>query len=145
MCDVTVDKFIDWYGDGADGSSPTREQWSRILTRDADMPVTLINLFKFRVQARYSEGGDAITGSEAFTRYSTVSMPAMANAGGEFVFFGQYQGSFLGAEDDWDLIVLGSYPDLTALKRLYADEQYRSAFAHRVAACERQAVMISGN
>lgn len=148
MSDLTVDNFIEWYGDGAKGQSPTRQQWARILDRDEEKSVSLINFFKFREVADYSGSAagpdESTSGADAFARYSSVSMPTMGQVGGEFVYIGQYQGGFLGPEETWDLIVVGRYPNLAALIQLYSNENYRAAFAHRVAACERQVVLIGG-
>ena len=47
----------------------------------------------------------------------------MAEAGGEFLFVGPYQGGFLGSEEDWDLVAIGRYPNMQSLIALYADEK----------------------
>jgi uncharacterized protein (DUF1330 family) len=136
--------FRDWYGDGSDGNSPTPDQWSRILGRSPDKPVTLINFFKVRKTAKYADGGCDVSGEEAFSRYSSVSIPTMSRVGGKFLFVGPYQGGFLGEEEDWNLIAIGQYPNLDSLVALYSDETYRSVFHHRSAACERQRVVVCG-
>ena len=140
-----VTQFTSWYGSGSDGACPTESQWSQLLQRPADQPITLINFFKLRANAEYSEGQAAPTGQEAFSDYASVSMPAMEQAGGSFLYVGPYQGMFMGEDEDWDLIAIGSYPNLDALIALYSDETYRSAFHHRTAACERQKVLVCGD
>lgn len=144
-----VTRFLSWYGAGLTGDSPTASQWSAILGRPADKPVTLINLFKFCDRAQYAEGDtetpDEISGQDAFGRYAAVSLPAMERAGGKFLHVGPAEGTFLGDPEDWDLIAIGAYPDLKALITLYSDPSYREAFHHRTAACRRQQVFVSGN
>ncbi|WFE87268.1 DUF1330 domain-containing protein [Roseibium porphyridii] len=140
-----VTQFTSWYGSGSDGACPTENQWSQLLDRPADHPVTLINFFKLRPKAEYSEGQTGSTGQEAFSDYASVSMPAMERAGGNFLYVGPYQGMFMGEDEDWDLIAIGSYPNLDALIALYSDETYRGAFHHRTAACERQKVLVCGD
>ena len=137
-------QFTTWYGPGLDGSSPTQDQWKSILHGPRDKPLTLVNFFKFREEAQYSEGPSEKSGQEAFAEYASVSMPAMQRAGGSFLHVGPFQGMFLGENEDWDLIAIGSYPDLDALIALYSDEAYRAAFPHRTAACERQKVIVCG-
>lgn len=139
-----VKQFTDWYGPGLAGSSPNQAQWTRILSRPADKPVTLINFFKLRDSALYPDGSDAVTGQEAFSSYASVSVPTMERVGGTFLFVGPYQGTFLGDDEDWDLTAIGSYPNLGAFIALYSDEAYRSVFHHRTAACERQKVLVCG-
>jgi len=151
-----VQKLLDWYGDGSDGSCPTPEQWSRILDRPVDRPITLINFFKLREKAHYDTpentsannasadpGADAsASGMDAFNSYASVSMPTMERVGGTFLHAGPYVGTFLGDDENWDIVAIGAYPNLDAFLGLYTDAGYRTAFAHRVAACERQKVMI---
>jgi uncharacterized protein (DUF1330 family) len=140
-----VSQFTEWYGPGTDGSCPTAEQWSQILGRPADKPVTLINFFKLRDKANYPDGSTEVSGQDAFSSYAAVSIPAMERAGGRFLHVGPFQGMFLGETEDWDVIAIGAYPDLEALTALYSDESYRGAFHHRTAACERQKVLVSGD
>lgn len=136
--------FLGWYGDGRDGGCPTAEQWSRLFSRPSDKPVTLINLFKVRDVAQYSDGEAGVSGNDAFSRYSSVSIPTMERVGGKFLFVGPYQGAFLGEEEDWDLVAIGSYPNMESLIALYSDERYRSVCHHRTAACKRQKVFVCG-
>ena len=56
--DERVDRLVGWYGDGADGSSPTAEQWRHVLERPGGTPVTFINYFKMRKSARYPAGSE---------------------------------------------------------------------------------------
>ena len=144
--DERLNSLIEWYGDGRDGSCPTEQQWQRILERPADSPVTLVNLFKLREHAEYAPdcevGEKGASGQDAFNSYAAVSMPTMERAGGRFLFVGPYEGMFLGDEEQWDLVAIGSYPDVGSFLALYTDPEYRAAFAHRTAACARQKVMI---
>ncbi|MES0809209.1 DUF1330 domain-containing protein [Roseibium sp. SCPC15] len=139
-----VIRYTDWYGDGTTGESPTSQQWQSILGRADDKPVTLINFFKLREVADYGDGKSDLTGEQAFAKYAEVSIPTMERVGGRFLFVGPHQGSFLGNNEDWDLIAIGTYPDLKAFKELYADEGYRKVFHHRSAACADQKVIVCG-
>ena len=48
--------------------------------------------------------GDA--GQAAFEWYSAVSMPAMERAGGRFLLVGPFEATFMGQDEDWDLIAV---------------------------------------
>ena len=144
--DQQVQQFCEWYGDGSDGSSPTKEQWKHILTLPPANPLKLVNFFKLSAEADYarspSDAGAVVSGMEAFNKYAAVSMPAMDKSGGSFLHVGPYGGMFLGDSENWDIIAIGAFPNLDAFLGLYTDQDYRNCFTHRVAACERQKVMI---
>lgn len=144
---MTPQDFVDWYGDGTDGSCPTVQQWQRIFALPADAPVTLVNFFKLNESAQYPEGFAGmeinVTGQEAFDRYASVSIPTLDKVGGRFLHVGPFAGQFIGEEEDWDIIAIGAYPNRHALIALYSDEGYRNVFVHRSAACTRQRVLMA--
>lgn len=141
-----VQQFCDWYGDGTDGRAPSAAQWQRVLARSFEKPLTLINFFKFRSKAVYPAdvdmGQEVLSGNDAFGRYSAVSMPAMQQAGGSFLHVGPFFGNFTGADEDWDIVAIGAYPDLKSFLKLFTNPAYQAAFVHRVAACEHEKVLI---
>ena len=139
-----VAEYVGWYGTGANGQAPTEAQWTRLLNRDPEAPLVLTNFFKFREVALYASGGGSedVSGQEAFGRYASVSIPAMERAGGSFLLVAPFAGAFLGEDEDWDLMAIGSYPNLAAFHALYGAEDYRAAFHHRTAATLRQKVLI---
>ncbi len=144
-----VDQLVSWYGDGADGGAPTRMQWHHIVGRPDDQPVTLINFFKLRDLAVYHERiaglDDAGTGQDAFNRYAAVSMPTLEKVGGRFLLVAPFEDVLIGADENCDLVAIGSYPNNEALLALFEDVDYRAAYSHRVAACEQQKVIVVGS
>lgn len=147
--EARIARLSDWYGDGADGSAPTRDQWRALLQRPQDQPITLINFFKLRGQAVYPAQADhlggaaqaAASGEEAFARYAEVSVPTVEKVGGKFLLLAPFEATFMGADEDWDLVAIGSYPNAAALLALLEDKAYVAAYPHRVAALERQKVL----
>jgi len=138
----TVQSLLEAYGDGSDGTSPTQTQWQRILERDADSGFNLVNFFKFHETADYGADTEPeISGREAFQRYADVSVPTMQNAGGDFLAVAAFAGSLIGQEQDWDLIVVGKFPNLAAYLSLNTNPDYVRAFRHRNAAVARQFVV----
>ena len=89
----------------------------------------------------YADGTQA-TGQEAFDRYAAVSMPTMERCGGRFLLAAPFGGTFAGENEDWDLIVVGSYPNTRALFQLFEEDGYQKVFHHRTAACAKQKVLI---
>lgn len=53
-----------------------------------------------------------------------------------------FEAMFVGAEEDWDLVAIGSYPNTDALIALFDDADYCEAFVHCTAACVRQKVYV---
>ncbi|WP_299686528.1 DUF1330 domain-containing protein [uncultured Tateyamaria sp.] len=142
----TTQRITEIYGDGSDGSCPTPDQWRRVLDRDPDAALTLINFFKFRDVADYTDDRqsfDDMSGNAAFQRYADVSIPTMERSGGSFLLVAPCAGTFLGADEDWDLIAIGSYPNQQAFLNLYLDDAYIAAFPHRAAAVAAQKVLIA--
>lgn len=144
--DASVDQLCAWYGDGQDGSAPSADQWRQILERPANESITLINFFKYRQIAEYpqdsAQSRDQISGQDAFKLYSSVSIPTMERVGGKFLLVGPFEGMFLGEAEDWDLIAIGTYPNIESFVGLYTDPDYRVASQHRIAACKRQKVIV---
>lgn len=139
---ATLTALIEHYGDGSDGTAPTPAQWRRILGRDPALPFALVNFFKFKAEAAYGASDEpARSGDEAFQRYAEVSLPAMQAAGGAFLAVAPYAGAFVGAEQDWDLVAIGKYPNLRAFMALHENPDYIRAYRHRKAALARQSVL----
>lgn len=140
--ETRVERLVEAYG-GMMGEEVAA--WRKVLNRPADRPVTLINFFKFRQAADY-RGGEhpPASGQEAFGRYGAVSQPGLERVGGRFVMVAPFEAVFMGADEPWDLVVVGAYPSTLALLDLLEAEDYRAAFSHRMAACERQRVLACG-
>ena len=141
--EARLDRLCAWFGDGADGSAPSRDQWRAILDRPAAKPITIVNFFKLRAEAAYT-GSAAATGRQAFDRYAAVSGPAVEKVGGRFLLLAPFETAFMGAEEEWDLVVVGNYPGSEALLALHEDAAYRAAYPHRRAALARQKVFACG-
>lgn len=133
-------ELTQWYGAG---TGPTAAQWQRVLDGPGGSPVTVINFFKLRPTARYATAGDAVSGFEAMMRYAAVSGPTLEKVGGRFLLSGPFETTLIGDDEDWDLVAIGAYPTREALLALFDDEAYRGAWAHRVAAVERQRVVVA--
>jgi len=140
--------LVNVYGDGADGGTPLKAQWRHLLETESAGKTTLINFFKMRDIADYPltspHNQNPGTGEQAFMRYAEVSVPTLEKVGGSFLLHGPFDGMFTGEEDDWDVIVVGTYPNRAAVLSLFEDTDYQSVFVHRSAACSRQKVIICG-
>lgn len=112
-------------------------------------PVVMLNLLKFRAQARYPEGSSEppCTGAEAYARYQhvfTVTVGATSRA--EVLYDGPVDQVFIGMagtpETDWDKVLIVRYPAATHFLAMMADEAYRrDGLPHRYAGLERTVLL----
>src|SRR6476660_1114124 len=102
---------------------PTREQLeelSALAGTDADGPVVMLNLNRYRPEAAYAGeppgGGDpGVTGREAYARYLEVAERVLAREGGRVVWHATSPGTVIGdASDRCDEVIAVYYPSLAA-------------------------------
>lgn len=126
---------------------PTADQVRALRDVPDDRPITMVNLLKFRTQARYEDGDEApCSGREAYARYKkafTETVGAVSQA--QVVFQGAVQQVFIGAagqpETDWDEVLVVRYPSRRHFLAMLADETYRAALRHRYAGLERTVLL----
>jgi uncharacterized protein (DUF1330 family) len=126
---------------------PTADQ-VRALRDVADgQPVTMVNLLKFRAQARYDDGSEApCSGRDAYARYKhafTQTVGAVSQA--QVVFQGPVGLVFIGQtgrpETDWDEVLVVRYPSRGHFLAMMADPRYRESLRHRYAGLERTVLL----
>jgi uncharacterized protein (DUF1330 family) len=126
---------------------PTAEQVRALRDAPDEQPITMVNLLKFRAQARYEDGDEApCTGREAYARYKhafTVTVGSVSQA--QVVFSGPVQQLFIGRagqpETDWDEVLVVRYPSRRHFLAMVADPTYREALRHRYAGLERTVLL----
>jgi len=126
---------------------PTADQVRVLRDVPDDRPITMVNLLKFRAQARYEDGDEApCTGREAYGRYKTAfteTVGAVSQA--KVVFQGPVQQVFIGdagrPETDWDEVLVVRYPSRRHFLAMMADPAYREALRHRYAGLERTVLL----
>lgn len=126
---------------------PTADQVRALRDAPDDQPITMVNLLKFRAQARYEDGEAAPrTGREAYARYKhafTETVGAVSQA--KVMFSGPVQQVFIGQagtpEADWDEVLVVRYPSRKHFLAMMADPTYREALRHRYAGLERTVLL----
>ena len=118
--------------------NPTREQFKSIYGIPDGQPVGMLNLLKFREQAQYAEGdadaSPAVTGREAYERYSAAAEEVFRKSGGRQSWIGKPQAGLIGPGDEsWDLAFVAYYPSAKAFTEMVKSEAYQSASRHRTA------------
>lgn len=119
---------------------PTAAQMGILEKLDADRPVTMLNLVRFRDVADYSARPDLapdepISGAEAYQRYSAAAQAALSEIGGSVEHFRRCGPTFIGPESErWDVMLTVRYPSRTAFQTMLTAPAYAEAAAHRTAA-----------
>lgn len=135
-----VEDLVSAFGDG--DAVPTAAQWRAVLEGPGAGPVCVLNLIKLRERA--DEAGEPRSGLEAILAYGAGSVPRIQAAGGSVLFYGRAEAQIVGAGDeDWDLVVVASYPSRQAFVSLFLDPEYRKVFPHRRAAVARYKAILA--
>ena len=111
----------------SEGSSllPSSEQLDELIVRDADAPVTMLNLMKVKPGA-----------SGEFSTYSRAAGPIVRKYGGKIVFSARGEQPLLGGED-WDMIILVEYPSRKAFVDMMRSDEYQAISQGRENSLER--------
>lgn len=126
---------------------PTADQVRALRDVPDDRPVTMVNLLKFRAQARYEDGDEApCTGREAYARYKHAFTQTVGDVSqARVVFAGPVQQVFIGeagrTDTDWDEVLVVRYPSRRHFLAMMADPVYREALRHRYAGLERTVLL----
>jgi len=130
--------------------NPTREQIeavARVAGTDADGPLVMLNLNRYRDRAAYAAeppgGGTAdVSGREAYERYGAVALDVLTSVGGEVLWHTHATITVIGDEGDrWDEVIAVRYPSAQAFLDLALDPELGIALPHRDAGLERAAVI----
>ncbi len=120
--------------------APNDKQISGFMAADADAPIHMVNLLKFKDKAQYEDGREtSLTGSEAYAIYSAEVQGHIERVGGQLVFDGEVSRLMLGeVEDLWDKIAIVRYPNMKAMVEMTSDPEYQKSAIHRIAGLEGQ-------
>jgi len=118
----------------------------RLAALPAETPVTMLNLLRFRAQARYPSDSTAspCSGRDAYARYSRVALAQVRAVGGEPAWIGAVLDTFIGPDAErWDEMLLVRYPSIAAFLQMLAASDYRAATAHRSAALDDARLIVT--
>lgn len=105
-----------------------------VSQENANDPVFILNLLKFRETAEPGYGVDGMSGEEAFHVYSKkfFELNESQDLGGEAIWMGKAGNTLIGGED-WDLFVLARYPNRGQLVDLMGSAEYDAIALYRAA------------
>lgn len=130
--------------------NPSREQLaalSALAGTDADGPLVMLNLNRYRERAAYAGdppggGSPDVSGREAYARYGVVALEVLRRVGGEIVWHASATMTVVGDESDgYDEVIAARYPGAQAFLDLALDPEVGVALAHRDAGLERAAIL----
>jgi len=127
---------------------PTPQQIKEFLAhKQANEPVFMLNLLKFKDKATYRDGQD-ISGREAYGRYAKAFGEMVRNAGvsADTIFGGNANAWMIGeGKGEWDAVAIVKYPDAATMFKMVSSEEYRKIHKHRRAGLAGQLLISCDN
>jgi uncharacterized protein (DUF1330 family) len=96
---------------------PTGADLKQFLAEDDGMPVTMLNLLKFKPNG----------GRDRYDSYATAIGPFLKQVGGHVVYFGATSTPLVAPPGDtsWDAVLLVTYPSRRAFSEMVANPEYQ--------------------
>ena len=115
--------------------NPNETQMKEFMEGDADSPIHMVNLLKFKEKAEYEDGRETnLSGAEAYAIYGQEVQGHLKKGEGSGVFTGQVSRLMLGEVDElWDMIAVVTYPSRKAMLAMITDPDYQESAKHRQA------------
>ena len=115
--------------------TPTKEQLQNLLDSDFEVPVSMLNLLKFKEHAEYADGRTSeLSGAEAYSLYGEKMAPFVISKGGRLVFGGRAEHLMLGEVDElWDTVAIMEYPSKEAFVEIVSAPEVGEFSVHRSA------------
>ena len=111
---------------------PDQEQFAELAALaggDADGPVVMLNLNRYRDR-------------EAYMRYGEVATAVLERVGGRILWHTEAKATVIGDDSDrYDEVIAVWYPSLAAFTALATDPEILAARLHRIAGLERAALI----
>jgi uncharacterized protein (DUF1330 family) len=127
-------------------TEPTVTQLQQFRIADQQSPITMVNLLKFRDNAKYEDADrsaeEQVSGREAYQRYASVAVSKIQENGGSIEYLAPSEQCFVGDQsDDWDQVVIVRYRSRAAYLRGFDSREYQAAIHHRVAGLEKRMLL----
>jgi uncharacterized protein (DUF1330 family) len=119
---------------------PTEEQLAAFADPDADGPIYMLNLLKFRDAAAYADGRDTqLSGRDAYNIYGAGVAQLIGDFGGYIGLSAMVERLMLGdVEELWDSAAIAVYPSRQKMLEMIRSEAYQALHVHREAGLRGQ-------
>jgi len=129
---------------------PDRAQFDAFKDLDRETELNMLNLVQFNDLANYPGdhelARDGLTGAQAYKTYGDKTGPILACVGGEILWRGKFELTFIGPQDEaWDAMFIVRYPNANAFLKMVTDPAYQKAVVHRQAAVKTSRLIRSQN
>lgn len=129
-------------------TSPIPETIAEMREHDQNTPFYMMNLNKYYPRAQYANG-EALSGKEAYDRYSSWIAPFLISVGGYPDIFGDAAGVLVGDKtsplhDDWSDFAMVYYPSRKNFLNMMTHSPKKSVH-HRSAGLQRAVLMPSSS
>ena len=125
---------------------PTADQFRAFRDDPHDGPIAQVNILKFKVKAEYRpedpEHGEAISGRDAYMRYSEAFTVAAAEVGGSTLLLADTERYFIGG-GDWDAVLVNHFPSRQAFIATLNHKDYKAMSRHREAGLLCQDLIVT--
>ena len=124
---------------------PTQQQFVALLESNLSGSVCMVNLLKFKDQAKYEDGRSTdLKGNEAYALYGQQMQEFVVSKGGEFLFFGSCVHLMIGSVDTlWDKVAIVKYPSKEEFVAIATAPEVAGFGVHRAAGLEGQLLIAS--
>ncbi len=130
------------------GTAPNIAGFNKLLKKDRNLPMVIINLIKYRDIALYPEGynGKPISGKKAYYIYGRLALKYNGKLGNRPIFSGDFKSTLFNnsVEDpDWDDIVILNYISVSSFFEYASTKIVIKSHIHREAGLEKTNVYPS--
>ena len=118
----------------------TEQSFMRLMERQVEGAITMLNLLRFRALADYQETPELapdkpISGREAYDRYIRHTLPYLQDTGGSITFLGAGGDYLVGPSGrGWDMAMLIRQNSVADFLSFASNEAYLAGIGHRTAA-----------
>lgn len=102
---------------------------------EADGPVFMLNLMKYRERAEYSDPAEAVSGREADDRYAPVDV--LRSIGAAVTFYADVAAG----TEDWDRVGVVRYPTRRSFIEMQARRDFQERHVHKEAGMDHTIVL----
>jgi uncharacterized protein (DUF1330 family) len=121
---------------------PTPEQIAELASSDAEGPIAMLNLLRFREEALEPDSG--MTGAEAYGLYGQGVAPFLEAAGARVLSAVHCDQSVIGpSEPEWHMTIIVEYPSRAAFLAMVGNPDYQEVARHRTAALADSRLILS--
>ncbi|MEM9652422.1 MAG: DUF1330 domain-containing protein [Actinomycetota bacterium] len=126
---------------------PSESNVKRLLARNIEGPVVMLNLVRFKSIADYREYPDiapdlTVSGREAYDLYMAATLPLLEASGGSLDFVGAGGHCFVGPDDErWDLALLVKQANVESFFQFAENPDFLAGVGHRYAALEDSRIL----